>query len=328
MFADQSDKWHHSICRYLGLSSDTSFLFGVIPGVCREVLGRRDFMYTQPECFNATKVYTFTEPHHCKINKSKVVRSYYGTCPFLWDLGIVATTKEYSPKGSLFFLPRDDVGTIREEEWETVQEAIDNAPKPITFLLPWRECDIWMHWNKLVLPDEWDWVQMSDREERQFVLSDLFLKHQNIYIPWPGTDIYYAEFLERNIIIYDDIKKYRTKTVDEGGKRIQSKVLRFLKWGYDYLNDTQKEYFHWTEKWNELSLDDRRFLTSKMLGLDTLKSPKELFDDLKLNEFLQDGLDFVYDDKYQKSYEWLKTKSEKFINSSCSNRCADLFAKL
>jgi len=328
VFADQSDKWHHSICRYLGLSSDTFFLFGVIPGVCREVLGRRDFMYTQPECFNATKVYTFTEPHHCKINKSKVVRSYYGTCPFLWDLGIVATTKEYSPKGSLFFLPRDDVGTIREEEWETVQEAIDNAPKPITFLLPWRECDIWKHWNKLVLPDEWDWVQMSDREERQFVLSDLFLKHQNIYIPWPGTDIYYAEFLERNIIIYDDIKKYRTKTVDEGGKRIQSKVLRFLKWGYDYLNDTQKEFFHWTENWNDLSLDDRRFLTSKMLGLDVLKSPKDLFDDLKSNEFLQDGLEFVYDDKYQKSYEWLKTKSEKFINSGCSDRCADLFAKL
>ena len=40
---------------------------------------------------------------------------------------------------------------------------------------------------------------MSDRETRQFVLSDLFLKHQNIYIPWPGTDIYYAEFLEKNI---------------------------------------------------------------------------------------------------------------------------------
>jgi len=303
-------------------------LFGVIPGVCREVIGRRDFMYTQPECFNSTKVYSFSEHHHQKINKGKVVRSYYGACPFLWDLGVVATTKEYEPKGSLFFLPRDDQVTIREEEWETVQEAIDNAPKPITFLLPWRECDIWKHWNKLVLPDEWDWVQMSDRETRQFTLSELFLKHQNIYIPWPGTDIYYAEFLEKNIIIYDDIKKYRTKTTAEGGKQIQSKVLRFLKWGYDYLNDTQKEYFHWTEKWNDLSLDDRRFLTSKMLGLDTLKSPKELFDDLKLNEFLQDGLDFVYDDKYQKSYEWLKTKSEKFINSSYSNRCEDLFAKL
>ena len=169
---------------------------------------------------------------------------------------------------------------------------------------------------------------MSDRENRQFVLSDLFLKHQNIYIPWPGTDIYFAEFLEKNIIIYDNIKKYRTKTVDEGGKRIETKVLRFLKWGYDYLNDTQKEFFHWTEQWNDISLDDRRFLTSKMLGLDALKSPEELFNDLKSNNFLQDGLEFMYDEKYQKSYEWLKTKSQKFINSKCSDKCATLFDKL
>lgn len=285
-------------------------------------------MYTQPECFNSKLVYSFSEHHHNKINKSKVVRSYYGACPFLWDLGITATKKEYNPEGSLFFLPRDDVGTIREDEWETVQEIIDTAPKPITFLLPWRECDIWKHWNKLVLPDDWDWVQMSDRENRQFVLSDLFLKHQNIYIPWPGTDIYFAEFLEKNIIIYDNIKKYRTKTVDEGGKRIETKVLRFLKWGYDYLNDTQKEFFHWTEQWNDISLDDRRFLTSKMLGLDALKSPEELFNDLKSNNFLQDGLEFMYDEKYQKSYEWLKTKSQKFINSKCSDKCATLFDKL
>lgn len=328
MFTDQSDKWHHSICRYLGLSSDTSFLFGVIPGVCREVLGRRDFMYTQPECFNATKVYCFTEPHNNKINNSKVVRSYYGVCPFLWDLGVTAIKKEYNPKGSLFFLPRDDVGTIREDEWQSVQDVIDTAPKPITFLLPWRQCDIWKHWNKLSLPENCNFVQMSDKETRQFVLSELFLTHENIYIPWPGTDVYFAEFLEKNIIIYDDIKKYRTKTVDEGGKQIQSKVLRFLKWGYDYLNDTQKQFFHWTENWNDLSLDDRKFLTTKMLGLDVLKSPKELFDDMKSNGFLQDGLEFVCDENYQKSYEWLKTKSEKFVNSNCSSECATIFGKL
>lgn len=328
MFADQSDKWHHSICRYLGLSSDTSFLFGVIPGVCREVIGRRDFMYSQPECFNSKLVYSFSEHHHTKLNKSKSVRSYYGTCPFLWDLGINAIKKEYNPKGSLFFLPRDDQVTIREQEWQSVQDAIDAAPKPITFLLPWRQCDIWEHWDKLSLPEDCNFVQMSDRETRQFVLSDLFLKHQNIYIPWPGTDVYYAEFLEKNIIIYDDIKKYRTKTVEEGGKQIQSKVLRFLKWGYDYLNDTQKEYFHWTENWYDIPLEDKRFLTSKMLGLDVLKSPKELFDDLKLNQFLQNELEFRCNEDYQKSYEWLKTKSEKFVNSSCSNGCATIFAKL
>lgn len=328
MFADQSDKWHHSICRYLGLSSDTFFLFGIIPGVCREVIGRRDFMYTQPECFNSKIVYSFSEHHHHKINKGKVVRSYYGTCPFLWDLGMIATKQEYNPKGSLFFLPRDDQVTIREPEWQSVQDVIDAAPKPITFLLPWRQCDIWKHWDKLFLPEECNFVQMSDRKTRQFVLSELFLTHENIYIPWPGTDIYYAEFLEKNIIIYDDIKKYRTKTIDEGGKQIQSKVLRFLKWGYDYLNDTQKEYFHWTEKWSDISANDRRFLTAKMLGLDVLKSPKELFDDLKSTKFLQDELEFIYDDKYQKSYGWLKNKSKKFINSNCSDECAALFAKL
>jgi len=139
VFADQSDKWHHSICRYLGLSSDTFFLFGVIPGVCREVIGRRDFMYTQPECFNSKLVYSFSEHHHNKLSKSKSVRSYYGTCPFLWDLGLTAIKKEYNPKGSLFFLPRDDQVTIREQEWKSVQDVINTAPKPITFLLPWRD---------------------------------------------------------------------------------------------------------------------------------------------------------------------------------------------
>jgi hypothetical protein len=65
-----------------------------------------------------------------------------------------------------------------------------------------------------------------------------------------------------------------------------------------------------------------------MLGLDALKSPKELFDDMKSNQFLQNELEFKYNEDYQKSYGWLKTKSEKFVNSSCSNGCATIFAKL
>lgn len=316
------------MCRYLGLSSDTSFLFGIIPGVCREVVGRRDFMYTQPECFNSKKIYSYSEYHHDKINKSKSVRSYYGTCPFLWDLGVIATKKEYDPKGSLFFLPRDDQVTIRVSEWQSVQNAIDEAPKPITFLLPWRQCDIWEHWDKLVLPKDSEFIQMSDRENRQFILSDLFLKHEYIYIPWPGTDIYYTEFLDRKCIVYDDIKKYRTKTIEEGGTQIQTKVLRFLKWGYDYLNDVQKEYFHWTENWNSIDVNDRKFLTTKTLGLNALKSPKELFDDLKSNQFLQDDLKFEYNEDYQKSYEWLFEKTQKIRNSSCSSVCASIYAKI
>ena len=328
MFADQSDKWHHSMCRYLGVTSDTSFLFGIIPGVCREVVGRRDFMYTQPECFNSKLVYSYSEYHHEKINKSKSVRSYYGTSPFLWDLGITATKKEYEPKGSLFFIPRDDQVTIRDPEWQTVQEVIDSLPKPITFLLPWRDCDIWTNWYKLEFPEGSEFKQMNIRETRQFTLSDLLLKHEYIYIPWPGTDIYYSEFLDRKVVLYDDIKKYRTKTVEEGGKQIQTKVLRFLKWGYDYLNDTQKEYFHWQEKWNDIPVEDRRFLTTKTLGLNVLKSPEQLFNDMKSEGFLQDGLEFKYNEDYQKSYEWLKAKSEKFLNSSCSKGCADIYAKI
>lgn len=327
MTADQSDKWHHSMCRYLGLDSDNDFLFGIMPGVCREVVGRRDFMYTNPECFNSKLVYSFTEYHHRKINKSKFVKSYYGTMPFMWDLGLIALSKQYKPEGSLFFLPRDDQVTIREDEYKLVQEWIDWAPRPITFLLPWRECDIWRNWEKLTLPIDSLVVQMKDRVNRQFILSDLFLRHEHVYIPWPGTDVYYAEFLEKNIHIYDSIKRYRTKTADEA-ERANNKVIRFLKWGYDYLNDTQKEFFHWTEKWNDIDVNDRRFLTTKVLGLDALKSPEQLREDMIEQGFLQSDLEFYSTGMYQQSYEWLKKKTEKIVNSNCSSRCTTLYDKL
>ena len=168
---------------------------------------------------------------------------------------------------------------------------------------------------------------MNDRVNRQFILSDLFLKHEHVYIPWPGTDVYYAEFLEKNIHIYDSIKRYRTKTDDEAD-RANNPVIRFLKWGYDYLNDTQKEYFHWTEKWNDIDVNDRRFLTTKVLGLDALKSPEQLREDMIEQGFLQSDLEFHSTGMYQQSYEWLKMKTEKFVNSSCSSTCATIYDKL
>ena len=48
-----------------------------------------------------------------------------------------------------------------------------------------------------------------------------------------------------------------------------------------------------------------------MLGLDALKSPEELFEDLMHHGFLQDTQRFVYNPEYQKSYEWLQSNLEK-----------------
>lgn len=321
--ADRSDKWHHSMCRYLGLSLDNDFLFGIIPGVCREITGRYDFIYTNPKCFNSSKIYSFSEHHYNKL-KSRI-DTYYGCIPFLWDLGIVAQ-KEYDPKGTLFFLPRDDQATIREDEYKSVQEAIDAAPKPITFLLPWRQCDIWKNWDKLKLPEDSNFVQMADAESRQFVLAELFLQHQSIYIPWPGTDLYYAEFLEKDIVLYDKLERYRTKTTEE--KEHNTTILKFLRWGWDYLNETQKEYFSMTNEWNSMYKKDKKFLVNKMLGLEALKSPEELFNDLREREFLSLDAKFVYSEDYQKSYEWLKKKSKIFVNSTCSKAFTTLYNKL
>lgn len=326
MFADQSDKWHHTMQRYLGLS-DTSFLFGIIPGVCREVTGRRDFMYTQPECFNSTMVYSYSEHHAKKLDKSRI-KNYYGACPFLWDLGKIATTEHYDAQGTLFFIPRDDQVTIRDDEYKTVQDAIDSAPRPIRFLLPWRKCDIWKQWKNLKLPEDSEFVQMSDRETRQFILARMLLKSEYVYIPWPGTDVYYAEFLNKKIVMYDDIKKYRTKTVEEGGEHIQSKVLRFLKWGYDYLNETQKEYFTLTNQWNTLPKEDRIFLTGKMLGVSRLRSPKDLYSDLLEVGFLLPEQKFVENEEYVTAYEWLREKTIKINNIKCSDTCSIIYSKL
>ncbi len=313
MYADKSDKWHNTMARYLGLSEHTSFLFGIIPGVCREAIGRYDFMYTKRECFNSNKTYAWSQHHANKINNGRFSNqtAYYGTCPFLWELGRIASTEGMpSPEGSLFFLPRDDQVTIREDEYESVQKLIDAAPRPITFLLPWRSCDIWKNWDKLKLGGDCKFIQMSDPITRQFILSRALLEHEHIYIPWPGTDIYYAEFLDKTIHIYDKLEQYRTKTKDEM-ERESNLVLHYLKWGYDWLSPAQKKFFEWTRKWYDIDKEVRRYLTIKMLGLDVLKSPAELHEDLMNKGFLEYNQQFCYNPEYQQSYEWLQSMMEK-----------------
>ena len=315
MYADRSDKWHNTMARFLGLSETTSFLFGIIPGICREAIGRYDHMYTKRECFNTNLTYAWSEHHANKINNGRFSNqiAYYGTSPFLWELGRIATSTERmpSPEGSLFFLPRDDQVTIRDDEYESVQRLIDDAPRPITFLLPWRTCDIWKNWDKLKLGDgECKFIQMSDPVTRQFILSKAFLDHEHVYIPWPGTDIYYAEFLGRTIHIYDKLEQYRTKTKEEM-ERQPNLVLHYLKWGYDWLTPDQKKFFEWTRKWYDIEEDVRRYLTIKMLGLDVLKSPAALHEDLMNKGFLEYSQQFCYNPEYQRSYEWLQSMLEK-----------------
>ena len=313
-FADKSDKWHHTMARYLGLSTNTSFLFGILPGVCREAIGRYDHMYTKRECFNSNKTYAWSQHHYNKINNGRFSNqtAYYGTCPFLWELGRIASSTERmpNPEGSLFFLPRDDQVTIREDEFESVQQVIDSAPRPITFFLPWRNCDIWKNWDKLKLPAGSKFIQMSDAVTRQFILSRAFLEHEHIYIPWPGTDVYYAEFLNKQVHVYDKLEQYRTKTKEEMDRE-KTIVIHYLKWGYDWLTDDQKTYFEWTRDWMNIDKSVRQNLTIQILGLDVLKSPKELYDDLLNIGFLEASQKFVYNPEYQRSYEWLRSNLEK-----------------
>ena len=312
MYADKSDKWHHTMARYLGLSPDTSFLFGILPGVCREAIGRYDHMYTKRQCFNSKYVYAWSKHHAEKINAAKFGNNvaYYGTAPFLWELGRVASKNEFKPEGSLFFLPRDDQVTIREDEFESVQQVIDSAPRPITFLLPWRTCDIWRNWDKLKLSGDSKFIQMNDPFIRQEVLSYNILKHKHIYIPWPGTDVYYAEFLDKDIIVYDKLEQYRTKTRDEM-QRERSDVLHYLKWGYEWLTNEQKVFFEWTREWAKIDKPVRRKLTIEMLGLDALKQPKELHEELMNLGFLEDHQSFSHNPEYQRSYEWLESNLQR-----------------
>ena len=331
--AENSDKWHHTMCRYLGVNLDTFFDFGILPGVCREALGRDDYIYSKTSTFNSDKVYAWSDYHYKRLVKQqKGVIPYYGTAPFLWELGKIAHAQEVTPEfytdpaGTLFFLPRDDQCTIREDEYESVQRIIDDIPRPVTFLVPWRSCDIWKHWDKLDLGSSSTVVQMRDPVTRQHTLANLMLTHEHIFIPWPGTDIYYAEFLNKQVTVYDDIRKYRTKKPHEQ-ERFGASILLYLKWGYDYLNDIQKEYFHLTEKWNTLEQQDRKYLTSKMLGLDVIKSSEELYYDLVDKKFITDGrYGGNFSGQYDGAYEWLVKQIDYDIK--CSQSTLDLYNKL
>ena len=312
MYADRSDKWHHTMARYLGLPLNTSFLFGILPGLCREAIGRYDHMYTKRACFNSKYVYAWSKHHADKINSSrfKNTRAYYGTAPFMWELGRVASRYDFDPKGSLFFLPRDDQCTIREEEYESVQELIDSAPRPITFMLPWRTCDIWKQWDKLKLTGEYNFVQMNDPITRQETLAHNIMSHEHIFIPWPGTDVYYSEFLDKKIHVYDKLEQYRTKTRDEM-ERWNSPVIHYLKWGYDWLTDDQKIFFEWTRDWNNIDRSIRKKLTIEILGLDVLKRPEELHREMMSIGMLEPHQKFTPNDEYERAYEWLESNLEK-----------------
>ena len=305
------------MARYLGLPLNTSFLFGILPGVCREAIGRYDHMYTKRECFNTNLVYAWSKHHAEKINSAKFsnTRAYYGTAPFLWELGKLAYAQENTPEfytepsGSLFFLPRDDQVTIREDEYESVQKVIDSAPRPITFLLPWRNCDIWKNWDKLVLDDA-KFIQLTNPDTRQAILSSCILNHEHIYIPWPGTDVYYAEFLDKHVHVYDKLEQYRTKTRDEMDRE-KNHVIHYLKWGYDWLSDNQKIFFEWTRDWSNIDKSIRKNLTIKMLGLDVLKKPEDLHNDMKKQGFIESNQKFTPNPEYDMSYEWLRSNLEK-----------------
>jgi len=322
LLTEQSDKWQHSFQRYLGFDPDTSFSFGILPGVCREAMGRRDWVYTNPQLFRTDKIYSWSDFHHKRLCKEgRSIISYYGSAPWLWDLDPAAG----ETGGSLFFLPRDDCGTIRDADINIVQDAIDSAPEPITFLLPWRLCDQWKSWEQLAIPGHADFIQMNDRSTRQLILTKLFQKHEYIFLPWVGTDLYYAEFLDKKVMIYDSIKNYRKRTLEEqAAVGTKSWITKNLVWGYDFLNDIQKEFLHHTEKWYDMSIDDRKFLTSKMLGLDALKSPRELYDDLVRVGYLHKEK-FSDIEKYSQTYEWLK---EKCVDFTPSGEIQRLYAKL
>tara|TARA_B100001057_G_scaffold140053_1_gene139737 strand:+ start:325 stop:1305 length:981 start_codon:yes stop_codon:yes gene_type:complete len=324
--AQQSDKWHHTMARYLGQNPDTSFLFGIIPGVCREAIGRTDFLYTNQQAFSSDKVYTWSRHHHNKINSNRFtkVQSYYGTAPFLWELGRNAIHQQDSPAGSLFFLPRDDQVTIRDESYKEVEQLLHDAPKPVTVLLPWRKCDIWKQWEFITIPEDYNVIQMSNPITRQDILTKLFLQHQHIYIPWPGTDIYYAEFLHKDVIIYDKLEQYRTKTRDEMDREMEV-VLNHLKWGYDYLTKKQKDFFEWTTCWADIDSGDRSHMVTTFLGLDVIKSPMVLFNDLQEHGLLEPDRVFHQQETWEQAYEWiLSHKPSGYSTTSKGNAMFEL----
>jgi len=288
-----SEKWQHSINRYLDLPLDSDFFdFYIQPGVCKEVIGKDDKFYSNSICVGSDKVYCWSEFHHKKI------KSFYSCCPFLFDLARVSLTKKFNPKGSLFFLPRGDRVVKRNNDmsWKNVLHSV---PKPITILAPYR------------IEDKWDYdedikvTSLSNPETRQIQLSKLLLSHEFVYLHLPSSDTFYANFLDKKVIHYDDIKNYSSKKISE--IIAPSIHLRHLNWSYEKLNETQKLFFDF-----DFSQEDIRFLTNKMLGLEVLLSPNQLAESLSINTTIKNS--FSYD-----CYQWIKEKSKNFVNSNCSN---------
>ena len=77
------------------------------------------------------------------------------------------------------------------------------------------------------------------------------------------------------------------------------------------MQNDQKTFFEWTKNWHDIDKQVRNYLTIEMLGLDVLKSPEELFEDLMQHGFLQDTQRFIHNPEYQRSYEWLQSSLEK-----------------
>ena len=242
----------------------------------------------------------------------------------MWELGRNAIHQQDSPAGSLFFLPRDDQVTIRDESYKEVEQLLHDAPKPVTVLLPWRKCDIWKQWEFITIPEDYNVIQMSNPITRQDILTKLFLQHQHIYIPWPGTDIYYAEFLHKDVIIYDKLEQYRTKTRDEMDREMEV-VLNHLKWGYDYLTKKQKDFFEWTTCWADIDPGDRSHMVTTFLGLDVIKSPMVLFNDLQEHGLLEPDRVFHQQETWEQAYEWiLSHKPSGYSTTSKGNAMFEL----
>ena len=66
-----------------------------------------------------------------------------------------------------------------------------------------------------------------------------------------------------------------------------------------------------------------------MLGLDAIKSPEVLYNDLIDKKFITDGrFGSPIQSEYENAYIYLKEKIEKSYNSKCSQVCLDLYKKL
>ena len=62
-----------------------------------------------------------------------------------------------------------------------------------------------------------------------------------------------------------------------------------------------------------------------MLGLNVLKSPADLYNDLMNIGWLEDHQKLIVDPEYQKGYEWLKSKIEP---TKCSKICEDIYSTI